>query len=216
MTNAGAKDFLDEFRPQTKNTVVICPPFTALTTVGAADGFAVGAQNMHYAENGAYTGEVSAEMLVELGVGYVLVGHSERRTKFVETDEFVINKAKAAISNEIVPVVCVGETKEEYQSGKTKDILSRQLSGLGQLDGEFIVAYEPVWAIGTGLVPTMEEIADIHVFIRGITKAPILYGGSVTDKNAGEIMAIPNVDGVLVGGAALCPNKFTGIINAAN
>jgi len=184
--------------------VVVCLPFTAL---GSVRGVCLGAQNIHHEAGGAFTGEISGAMLRDAGVEYVLVGHSERRTYNNETDELVAKKIKAALESGIVPVLCIGESLTERESGKTNDVLARQLGSIPS-EGEIIVAYEPVWAIGTGLVASTQQIRDTHAFIRSVVDFPILYGGSANEKNASEILAIENVDGLLVGGASLCPEKF--------
>lgn len=198
-TAAEAAEFFKEFSPIGAK-VVICPPYTAIAVVPEQYR---GAQNIHHEESGAYTGEVSGSMLREMRVDYVLVGHSERRTQFGESDELVAKKVTASLRHKITPVLCISDLS--------------QLDILKNVDtSKIIVAYEPVWAIGTGKVATPEHIKEVHAEIRKRVKCPILYGGSANEKNAAEIMAIPNVDGVLVGGASLCPKKFSAIVNAAN
>ena len=208
-----------------KNKIIICPPFTAIDTAvwwSEKLGFLVGAQNLHHEPRGAFTGEISGSMLSSVGVRYVLVGHSERRTLFLETDEVVSKKMVSAISAGLVPVLCIGETKKQREEGMVEKVLMSQLEiALENVDTscEFLVAYEPVWAIGTGLSATTEEITKTHAFLRQALEKiikgkqiPILYGGSANETNAQEILSIDNVDGLLVGGAALNPGKFAKII----
>jgi len=203
--------------------VVVCVPFVNLHTVQselAGTNIKVGAQNMHFMEKGAYTGEISAQMLKEMGVPYVVIGHSERREYFDETDETVNLKTIAALANGLIPIVCVGESKEERLQEKTNDVLLKQLThGLAKLTPEniadIVIAYEPIWAIGTGLTATNEQAEDACAFIRKFVlehfdeetanKVRILYGGSVTPQNAAELFAMPNIDGGLVGGASILP-----------
>ena len=210
--------------------VAICPPATLIAPmVQALAGSAVevGGQNCYLAPTGAFTGEISAEMLVDAGAGLVILAHSERRQLFGETDESAAEKVRAALRAGLEPIVCVGETLEERQAGRTLEIVGRQVRGScpPELQGcAFSVAYEPVWAIGTGLTPTLEEIEQVHVAIRALLAealgeagraAPILYGGSVKPSNAREILAIDEVGGALVGGASLKAEDFLGIIRAA-
>jgi len=214
-TNAEAREFFDEFKPTGENKVIICPPFTTIALVAEAkDAWDIraGAQNLHWAESGAHTGEISATMLSELGVEYVLVGHSERRAAG-EDNEIVNKKIKAAIAAGITPIFCIGEPLNVREEDATEKLLKWQIeTGLRGVDvSKIIAAYEPVWAIGTGRVATLDQIREAHAFIKTLVDVPLLYGGSVTDGNASEIMDIPNVDGVLVGGAALCPKKFAKI-----
>ena len=233
-TREEAHNFFQQF--QAKNLkqnrdVVICPPFTSLAIAREyADegGFTVGAQNFHPEPNGAFTGEISAAMLNEIGVRVVLAGHSERRTIFNETDTMVNKKVLTALKNDLYVCLCIGETLTERESNKTNSILSKQLEiGLGGVELPIqdtyllSVAYEPVWAIGTGKVATLDQIKETHKFIKSELEkmypgvlVPVLYGGSVNEKNASEILAIHGVDGVLVGGASLDPDKFAAIINA--
>ena len=185
-------------------------------------GFTVGAQNFAVPiKNGAMTGEINDEMLKELGVKTVLVGHSERRVYFGETDEIVSIKVQRALGNAITPIICVGETLKDRETGKTKMVLQTQIfAALSRLDEnlkkQVIFAYEPVWAIGTGVVASIEQIQETHTFIRSIVgQVPLLYGGSVNDVNCAEITATPNVNGVLVGGASIDVDKFATIINTA-
>jgi triosephosphate isomerase len=235
-TPAEAESFLQSFLPlveaQSHKEIVICPTMTDLTFVlqGTHDTqVKVGAQNMHFAEEGAYTGEVSAAMLTALGVTHVLIGHSERRQYFAETDATVHQKLVTALKHGIVPIVCVGEHLQERESGKTEEVLNRQISlALQQIDpailGPLVVAYEPVWAIGTGKTATPEMAAAAHLVIRSqvarLVGRPIadslriLYGGSVKADNAYALLNQPEIDGALVGGASLDPASFAKIVNA--
>ncbi|MDR1207449.1 MAG: triose-phosphate isomerase [Rickettsiales bacterium] len=206
-------------------TVIICPPCPYLGAASVA-GVAFGAQDCSEFDAGAYTGEVSAGMIAETGAKYVIVGHSERRGYHGETNEIISRKAAAAVKNGLIPIICVGETMEEKNTGQTNEIIETQLREIFMSNDsllashDVIVAYEPRWAIGAGITPTHEEIAGAHGFIAkvmeslGINDAKILYGASVKGGNAAEIMGIPNVGGVLVGGASLKPEDFLPIINA--
>lgn len=204
---------------ETSNTVILCVPFTMVT-----DGTArvsIGAQDVSTHASGAYTGEVSAEMLKSAGAKYVIVGHSERRQYHGETNDTVREKAAAALAAGLTPIICVGETMDEKQAGKTMAIIE---SGVRESIPEdargVIVAYEPRWAIGAGLTPTAAEIESAHKLIAdtlvsmGLDGTPVLYGASVKGNNAAEIMSIPHVDGVLVGGASLKPDDFIPIITS--
>ena len=202
--------------------VAICPPFT-LIAPACGRGVAIGAQDCHAKTSGAHTGDVSADMLVEAGAVYCIVGHSERRASAVkgnggETDADVRAKAEAAIAAGMTAIVCVGETLAERDAGDAVAVVKRQLAGSlpGMLD-KTVVAYEPVWAIGTGRTPSTEDIAEIHAEIRAIVGegVRILYGGSVKASNAAELLHIANVDGALVGGASLTAADFIPIITAA-
>ena len=201
--------------------IVICPPATLIglfATEFSDEGIAIGGQDCHPMPSGAHTGDVSAEMLADAGAAYVIVGHSERRADHGETSALVREKAKAALRAGLTPIICVGETEAERRAGRECDIVEVQLAeSLPAGDRDFVVAYEPVWAIGTGLTPTADEIADMHAFIRrrvgeGVR---ILYGGSVKPSNAAEILKIADVDGALVGGASLKADEFAAIIRAA-
>jgi triosephosphate isomerase len=212
--------------------VGIAPPFTALAAAAAelaGSRIGLGAQNLHWESQGAFTGEISAPMLVEAGCAFVLCGHSERRQLFGDTDEAVQRKARAALAAGLHPIVCVGETLPERESGRTLEVVGRQvraaLAGLGADPiAKLTVAYEPVWAIGTGKTATSAQAQEVHAAIRAILRdlAPaaadsirILYGGSVKPDNAAELMSQPDVDGALVGGASLKASDFTGIIQGA-
>ncbi|RKY58278.1 MAG: triose-phosphate isomerase [Candidatus Latescibacterota bacterium] len=211
----------------------VCPPFTSLSDVSKVlEGSKVhlGAQNMYWEPQGAYTGEISAGMLLAVGCKYVIIGHSERRSYFGETDEWVNRKVKAALDAGLVPIVCVGETLEQRQKGITREVVDRQVTeGLKGLSPEqvagMVIAYEPVWAIGTGLTAKPEQAQEVHSFIRrrleelfgeeAARSVRIQYGGSIKPENAGELFAQPDVDGGLVGGASLKADSFARIIRAA-
>ena len=209
--------------------VLICPPATLLSRFSAraaGTAIAIGGQDCHANASGAHTGDISAQMLADAGASYVIVGHSERRGDHRETNAEVNAKAEAAWRAELCAVICVGETLAEREAGRTLSVVGDQIAGSlpdGVAAGNTVVAYEPVWAIGTGKVPTMSEIAEVHDDIRGrlTDRFPsechsirILYGGSVKPSNAAEIFAISNVDGALVGGASLKAADFGGIIGA--
>jgi triosephosphate isomerase (TIM) len=205
--------YLDAFEPPAGIDVVVCPPFTSLAA--AVDrGIDVYAQNVHWEAEGAYTGEVSPGMLLELGVAGAIVGHSERRQCFGETDEMVAHRADAALAAGLGVIACVGETGAEREAGNTEVILRRQVSVLPR-HPRLVIAYEPVWAIGTGVTATPETAQQAHALIKSLHGAPVLYGGSVKPDNAVELMAQPDVDGALVGGASLDPVSFRDICIAA-
>ena len=238
MTIGEAEAFLDTFLleigDEKRADIVLLPPFTTLPRVSERlsriQTVKLGAQNMHWAKAGAYTGEVSAGMLRELFVRYVVVGHSERRSLFGETNEIVNKKAKAALDASLDPIVCIGETLEERDGGKVEQVLDSQLreslAGLGPKElQKTVLAYEPVWAIGTGRTATPKQAQEVHAFIRGklaeisdvatADKVRIQYGGSVKASNAGELMRQSDIDGALVGGASLDARGFTEIIRAS-
>ncbi|MDR0726987.1 MAG: triose-phosphate isomerase, partial [Rickettsiales bacterium] len=204
----------------TENTVIICAPFTMLGA--GSDKVFIGAQDVSAHDKGAYTGEVSAKMLKDAGAKYVIVGHSERRQYHEETNSIVRQKAAAALANGLIPIICIGETMEEKEADKTFDVIESGVkeSIPADVQTDIIVAYEPRWAIGAGLTPTSAEINDAHTLIAktldsmGLKDTPVLYGASVKGSNAKEIMSIPNVDGVLVGGASLKVDDFIPIITA--
>ena len=216
----------------TFSEVVVCPPFTALEPVkGVIEGSNVklGAQNLFWESQGAYTGEISPKMLLTLGCKYVILGHSERRRYFFEDDQIVNRKVKAAIEAGFFPILCIGESLEEREGGKTRAVVSSQLQGaLEGLEGEklknLVIAYEPIWAIGTGKTATPEQAAEVHSFIRGLLsqlcdeelseEVRILYGGSVKPENAADLFCQPQIDGGLVGGASLDAESFLKIINS--
>ena len=214
---AAARQFLASFSPPLGVDVVVCPPFPALPAA-IESGLTVYAQNVHWEPEGAYTGEVSPEMLLELGVQGSIVGHSERRQLFGETDETVARRARTAVRAGLGVIACVGETLEQRESGDTELVLKIQVEALAFAVGEherFAIAYEPVWAIGTGRTATPEQAAEAHAFIKGLIDVPVLYGGSVKPDNAAELLAQPGVDGALVGGASLEVDSFTAICEAA-
>ncbi|HSC73494.1 MAG TPA: triose-phosphate isomerase [Gaiellaceae bacterium] len=216
---AEAAEFCLGLREQELDGVdaVVCPPYLSLPVAVqllAGTEIAVAAQNVHWADEGAYTGEISAPMLRELGVYGTIVGHSERRQYFGETDETVGNRVHAALQAGLFVIACVGETEEERENGRTEDVLGRQLSVL-EPDDNLVLAYEPVWAIGTGKTATPELAQEAHSFIKSRLDAPVLYGGSVKPENAAELLAQPDVDGALVGGASLELESFTAICRAA-
>jgi triosephosphate isomerase (TIM) len=233
-TNAEATAFLHYFlrRVGPGVDVAICAPFTALRTVAdavAGTGVIAAAQNMHHEAAGAFTGEVSAPMLIELGVRGVVLGHSERRELFGETDTALTHKLRAALAAGLVPILCVGETEIEREAGETERKLRHQLEADlaevtdAQLD-RVVIAYEPIWAIGTGNTATAEQAQETIGFVRALladrsaeaaTATRLLYGGSVNSRNAAELFAQPDIDGALVGGASLDPGEFTSIVAAA-
>ena len=210
--------------------IIICPPAPLIAAMAAMNGSVkVGGQDCHTNASGAHTGDISAEILADAGASAVIVGHSERRADHSENDKTVHDKAKAAWRGGLLAIICVGETEAERKSGDAVNIVGRQLTGSvpdGATGENTVIAYEPVWAIGTGLVPTLHDIAEMHDFMRaeltarfgaGISESVrFLYGGSVKPGNAAEIFAVPNVDGALVGGASLKAADFAGIISAAN
>jgi len=196
--------------------VVVCPPFVSLTVsvqLLAGTEVAVAAQNVHWEQEGAYTGEISAGMLLELGVYGAIVGHSERRQYFGETDETTALRARAALSAGLFVIACVGETEEEREGGVTEDVLRRQVS-LFEPDDNLVIAYEPVWAIGTGKTATPDMAQEAHAFIKSVLDVPVIYGGSVKPDNAEELLGRPDVDGALVGGASLELESFMAICRA--
>ena len=198
--------------------VAVCPPFPSLSAVVqalAGTDIAVAAQNVHWEVEGAFTGEVSAQMLFELGVYGAIVGHSERRQFFGETNEAVARRARAALDAGLTVIACVGETEAERGAGETEDVLRRQLSVL-EAEDNLVIAYEPVWAIGTGKTATPEMAQEAHALIKSLLDVPVIYGGSVKPENAAEILAQQAVDGALVGGASLDVESFSAIcLNAS-
>lgn len=214
-------------------TVAVCPPFVYLSAVAQAtkgSSVAVGAQDVYFEDNGAFTGEISTDMLKDVGCTYVLCGHSERRHVIGETDELINHKLKAALAAGMLPILCIGELLEERDAGKTEAICEVQLrAGLAGVDsaqmGFVTIAYEPVWAIGTGRTATPEQAQEVHAFVRGVLQGlydekvaqetRIQYGGSAKPGNAAELLGQPDVDGLLVGGASLKVDDFVAIINAA-
>jgi triosephosphate isomerase (TIM) len=197
--------------------VAMCPPFVSLSAAVqalAGTDIAVAAQNVHWALEGAFTGEISAPMLFELGVYGAIVGHSERRQLFGESDEAVARRAAAGLEAGLWVIACVGETEAERAAGTTEDVLRRQVAVL-EAHEQLVVAYEPVWAIGTGKTATPEQAQEAHAFLRGLIDVPILYGGSVKPDNAAELLAQPDVDGALIGGASLDVAAFVAICKTA-
>ena len=231
-TAAEGAALVEELKPLVKGTncdVVVCVPFTDIPAVSAAakgSNIHVGAQNVHFAEKGAYTGEISADMLKEFGVEYVIIGHSERRQYFGETDETVNKRMHAALAAGLTPIVCIGESLEERETGKTESVLAVQIEeGFKGLDdiSKIVIAYEPIWAIGTGKTATAEQANETIAFIRKkcaevfcpkcAEKVRIQYGGSMNAKNCKELMAMPEIDGGLIGGASLKAEDFAFIVN---
>ena len=209
--------FFERFEPPEGVDVIFCPPFVSL---GAAveTGRTIYAQNVHWEPQGAYTGEVSPPMLNELGVRGSLVGHSERRQLFGESDETVARRARAALDAGLGVIACVGETLEQRESGDTELVLKIQVEAIAFAAGEheqLVLAYEPVWAIGTGKTATPELAQEAHGFIKELLDRPVLYGGSVKPENAAELLAQPDVDGALVGGASLEVDSFAAICETA-
>jgi triosephosphate isomerase len=233
-TTGEAKALVEEIRKGAAGApsdILVAPPFTALATaVSAAKGsaVAVAAQNMHFEKEGAFTGEVAPAMLKDVGVTHVILGHSERRQYFAETDEGVAKKTKVALDNGLTPVSCVGELLAEREAGKTMDVVGRQVDAVlkaitADEATKIVIAYEPVWAIGTGKVATPEQAQEVHAFIRKRIVAVhgqkvadvlrILYGGSVKPDNVKGLMALPDVDGALVGGASLKADSFLKLVH---
>lgn len=234
MTTAEAATLVTALKADLANfrevEVVVCPPFTALATVSEliqGTHLDLGAQNMHWEKNGAYTGEICAGMLRELYCHYVILGHSERRQYFGETDAIVNRKAQAALASSLHPIVCVGETLQEREAGQVEAVITTQVQGsLAGLSAkemlDSVIAYEPVWAIGTGKTATPGQAEDVHAFIRSLMgrlyskdaadALAILYGGSVKPNNMAELMAQPNVDGGLIGGASLDFDSFARMV----
>jgi triosephosphate isomerase (TIM) len=233
-TVAEAAAFVDALLPliaATQHDVVICPSYLALSEVverSRGSAVRVAAQNMHEDESGTFTGEVSAPMLVEADVDAVVLGHSERRQYFNETDAALARKVPAALAADLEPILCVGESEEARDAGQTQGVLERQLQAdlaaveSGRL-AEVVIAYEPIWAIGTGRTATPEQAQEACAFIRDVLRergaaadaVRVLYGGSVKPDNAAELMAQPDIDGALVGGASLDPDEFAAIVEAA-
>lgn len=217
----------------TKASILVCPPYTSLQHAAKLlqnSNIAVGGQDMSVHEGGAFTGEVSVDMLLTAGATHVILGHSERRQYHAETDDLVNAKAKLALAKGLIPIVCVGEQLEQRESGDTETVVGRQIrKGLAGLNadllGRVVIAYEPVWAIGTGKTATPDMAQAVHAFIRKeltalspadvAEKVPILYGGSVKPTNAVDLLAQPDIDGALIGGASLKAADFLAIINAA-
>jgi triosephosphate isomerase (TIM) len=211
------REFCEHFRPPEGVEAVLCPPFVSLPAA-VESGHTVFAQNVHWADEGAYTGEISPPMLLELGVTGAIVGHSERRQYFGETDESVARRTAAALEHGLRVIACVGESLEERESGEMELVLRVQIEAIGEAAGvhdRLVVAYEPVWAIGTGRTATPEQAREAHGFIKGLLDVPVLYGGSVKPDNAAELLSQDGVHGALVGGASLEVESFTAICQAA-
>lgn len=206
--------FFDRFEAPDGVEVVLCPPYVSLETA-VGEEWPIYAQNVHWAAEGAFTGEVSAAMLVELGVQGTLVGHSERRQYFGETDDSVRARAEAALDAGLKVIACVGESEAEREAGRTEEVLARQVAVLPR-HADLVIAYEPVWAIGTGKTATKEMAQQAHAFIKSLHATRVLYGGSVKPENADELLAQPDVDGALVGGASLDPDSFAAICLAGS
>lgn len=237
-TPSETKAFAEQFKailPKTKwCDIVVCAPTVDLSAAVRAfkdSRIAVGAENVYFEKSGAYTGEISADMLADLGVRYVIVGHSERRALFGETDEIVNKKVLAALEAGLSPIICVGESLAQREMGVTMELIALQVkSALAGVSAEqmrrCVIAYEPIWAIGTGLTASPQEAEEVCQHIRTVIRklssaktaraTSILYGGSMNDKNAESLLAQPDIDGGLIGGASLDPEKFVRIINAAN
>lgn len=228
---ATARQLVEKLDRVTGRDVMIAPAFTALEPLAKVfedSPVALGAQNMYWEDEGAYTGEISPAMLVAAGCTYVIIGHSERRQYFAETDRTVNRKINAALRHQLIPVLCIGETEQQRESSETFSVLDKQikegLEGLSSNDLEtLVIAYEPIWAIGTGKTATTEQAQEVHAFLRDRMKEGfgnslaksirILYGGSVKPANILELMAMPDIDGALVGGASLEADSFTAIVN---
>ena len=211
------REFCEAFSAPEGVEAVLCPPFVSLQTA-VDSGQTVFAQNVHWAAEGAYTGEVSAPMLLELGVTGAIVGHSERRQYFGETDETVARRTAAALEAGLRVIACVGESLEERQSGQMELVLRLHVESIRDAVGQhenLVIAYEPVWAIGTGQTATPDQVRDAHGFVKSLLDVPVLYGGSVKPENARELLSMPAVDGALVGGASLEPDSFLAICQAA-
>ncbi|MGH3071539.1 MAG: triose-phosphate isomerase [Gaiellaceae bacterium] len=210
--------FFESFEAPAGVDAVFCPPFVSLGAA-AGTGMTIYAQNVHWEPQGAYTGEVSPQMLLELGVQGALVGHSERRQLFGETDEMVARRARAALEAGLGVIACVGETLEQRESGDTELVLKIQVEAIAFAAGDheqLVIAYEPVWAIGTGKTATPDQAEEAHRFIKDLFDRPVLYGGSVKPENAAELLSQPSIDGALVGGASLEPDSFAAICRAAS
>ncbi|OUC15434.1 MAG: triose-phosphate isomerase [Alkalinema sp. CACIAM 70d] len=225
-TQAETLEFVQGFKPlvdeaPTDREIILCVPFTDLSVLSKTlhgSRIQVGAQNVHWEDSGAFTGEISASMLVEIGVRYVVIGHSERRQYFGETDETVNFRLRAAQKAGLTPILCVGETKQQRDAGETENVIFDQLAKdlIGVDQSNLIIAYEPIWAIGTGDTCAADEANRVIGLIRSKLSNPdvtIQYGGSVKPDNIDEIMAQPEIDGALVGGASLEPNSFARIVN---
>ncbi len=232
-SRALAQGVLDAAKGVDGVDIVVCPTYPALSAVNdvvKGSNVSLGAQDMHWEDQGAFTGKVSGDMLKDVGVTYVVLGHSEQRTYFHETNETVNKKVKKALADGLLPIVCVGETLEEREGGKTENVVEDHVrggfAGISKEDAvKCVIAYEPVWAIGTGKTATSDQAQEVHAFIRKLLtelydeaaaqSIRIQYGGSMKPENAGELLAKPDVDGGLIGGASLKADAFLGIVNAA-
>jgi triosephosphate isomerase len=234
-TSAEARDLTGKIIPLvsgvTDREIILAPPFTALPAVAETvkgTNMLLAAQDLFWEDKGAFTGQISAEMLLDLGCKYVIIGHSERRQFFGETDETVNNKVRQALNKGLLPIVCVGEILSEREAGKVNDVIERQVTGALKTVSaaemqKIVIAYEPVWAIGTGKTATPDQANEVHAFIRHKVGAMfnaevaaavrIQYGGSVTPENVSVLMAMPDIDGALVGGASLKPESFAALVN---
>jgi triosephosphate isomerase (TIM) len=211
------REFCEAFDPPEDVEAVLCPPFVSLSAA-LESGITIFAQNVHWADDGAYTGEVSAPMLAELGVAGAIVGHSERRQYFGETDETVARRTVAALGHGLRVIACVGESLEERESGQMGLVLRVQVEAIRDAVGEpegLVIAYEPVWAIGTGQTATAGQARQAHAIVKGLLDVPVLYGGSVKPENAEELLTQEGVDGALVGGASLDVESFTALCRIA-
>jgi triosephosphate isomerase (TIM) len=211
------REFCEAFRSPEGVEAVLCPPFVSLPAA-VESGYTVFAQNVHWAEEGPYTGEISAPMLLELGVAGAIVGHSERRQYFGETDESVARRTATALEHGLRVIACVGESLEEREAGEMELVLRVQVEAIGEAAGaheRLVVAYEPVWAIGTGRTATPDQAREAHAFIKRLLDVPVLYGGSVKPDKAVELLSEDGVDGALVGGASLEVESFEAICRAA-
>ena len=214
---AETRAFADAFEPPEGADVVVCPPYPSLAAA-VESGLTTYAQNVHWAPEGPFTGEVSAPMLLELGVQGAIVGHSERRQYFGETDESVARRSSAALAAGLDVIACVGESEEERNAGETELVIRLQVESIRDAVGpheQLVIAYEPVWAVGTGNTATPDQAQEAHAFIKGLVDVPVLYGGSVKPENAAELARQPDVDGALVGGASLDADAFAQIVDAA-
>jgi triosephosphate isomerase len=214
---AATREFFAAFAPPEGVDVVIAPPYVSLAAA-VESGRTIYAQNVHWADEGAFTGEISPPMLRELGVAGAIVGHSERRQYFGETDETVARRAVAALEAGLSVIACVGESEEEREAGQTELVLRLQVESIRDAVGAhepLVIAYEPVWAIGTGKTATPELAQEAHAFVKSLLDRPVLYGGSVKRENAAELLTQADVDGALVGGASLEPDSFAAICRAA-
>ena len=235
MTATQTRDLASKLVPLVANVkdrdIVLGPPFTSIAAVAdviRGTNIGLAAQNLHWEDKGAFTGEISADMLLDSGCKYVIIGHSERRQYFGETDETVNKKVKQALKKGLLPIMCVGETLAEREAGKLNEVIGRQVTGgLKDVSADdmkkVVIAYEPVWAIGTGKTATPEQANEVHALIRGKVRSlytadiaegiRIQYGGSVTPENVSQLMAKPDIDGALVGGASLKPDSFAALVN---